>query len=149
MAGHHRHRPRRARLADAAGPRTPSRGRRLLLGRTDRPGTALQRGELLRYLRRLGREAESFPGCPQPYAAGLRGDWQAAADAWERIGDPYERALEMAESGEVEPTVEALLMLERLEARPAAALVRRRLRELGMTRLPRGPQPATRHNPPA
>ena len=119
----------------------------LLLGRTDRPGTALQRGELLRYLQRLGREAEPFPGCPQPYAAGLRGDWQAAAEAWECIGDPYERALEMAESGEVEPTVEALLMLERLEARPAAALVRRRLRELGMTRLPRGPQPATRANP--
>ena len=53
----------------------------------------------------------------------------------------------MAESGEVEPTVEALLMLERLEARPAAALVRRRLRELGMTRLPRGPRPATRAHP--
>ena len=119
----------------------------VLLGRTDRPGTALQRGELLRYLQRLGREAEPFPGCPQPYAAGLTGDWQAAADAWERIGDPYERALEMAESGEIEPTVEALLMLDRLEAKPAAAMVRSRLRELGMTRLPRGPRPATRSHP--
>jgi DNA-binding CsgD family transcriptional regulator len=119
----------------------------VLLGRTDRAGTALQRGELLRYLQRLGRQAEPFPGCPQPYAAGLRGDWQAAADAWKCIGDPYEQALEMAESGRVEPTVEALLMLERLEARPAAVMVRRRLRELGMTRLPRGPQPATRAHP--
>jgi DNA-binding NarL/FixJ family response regulator len=38
-------------------------------------------------------------------------------------------------------------MLERLEARPAAVMVRRRLRELGMTRLPRGPRPATRAHP--
>jgi DNA-binding NarL/FixJ family response regulator len=95
----------------------------------------------------VGRKAEPFPGCPQPYEAGLTGDWQAAADAWEHIGDPYERALEMAESGEIEPTVEALLLLDRLEARPAAAMVRRRLRELGMTRLPRGPRPATRAHP--
>jgi DNA-binding CsgD family transcriptional regulator/tetratricopeptide (TPR) repeat protein len=119
----------------------------LLLDRTERPGTALQRGELLRYLHRLGRTAEPFPDCPQPYAAGIRGDWRAAADAWQRIGDPYERALEMADSGQVEPTVEALLVLDRLQARPAAAMVRRRLRDLGMTRLPRGPQPATRTNP--
>ena len=44
-----------------------------------------------------------FAGCPEEFAAGLRGDWRAAAAAWERIGDPYERALELAESGEVEP----------------------------------------------
>jgi DNA-binding CsgD family transcriptional regulator/tetratricopeptide (TPR) repeat protein len=119
----------------------------LLLARTDRAGTAQQRGELLRYLRRMGYRVEPFPGCPEPYAAGLRGEWRAAADEWERIGDPYERALEMAESGEVEPTVEALLTLDGLEARPAARIARQRLRELGMTHLPRGPKPATRANP--
>src|SRR5690349_4967039 len=80
----------------------------------------VQRGELLVYLRRLGYPAAPFAGCPEPYAAALRGDWRSAADAWRSADDPYEHAL---------------------------ALVRRRLRELGVTRLPRRPQPGTRANP--
>ena len=55
---------------------------RLLSERTQRPGVDRFRGELQRYLRRLGRPAEAFPGCPEEFAAGLRGDWRAAADAW-------------------------------------------------------------------
>ena len=60
----------------------------LLLERTDRPGMAVQRGELLMYLRRLGYPAEPFPGCPEPYAAALRGDWRSAADALAQRGRP-------------------------------------------------------------
>jgi DNA-binding CsgD family transcriptional regulator len=111
------------------------------------PGGERGRAELLRLLRRLGEPVEPFPGCPEEYAAGLRGDWAAAAAAWDRIGDPYARALELADSGEVEPTREALRVLDELGARPAAALVRRRLREMGVSVVPRGPQPATRANP--
>lgn len=48
-------------------------------------------GELLRYAARAGLPAEPFDGCPEPWATGLRGDWRIAADAWERLGDPYER----------------------------------------------------------
>jgi DNA-binding NarL/FixJ family response regulator len=55
--------------------------------------------------------------------------------------------LELADSGEVGPTMEALRILDELGARPAAALVRRRLRHLGVSAVPRGPQPATRANP--
>ncbi|WP_433508348.1 helix-turn-helix transcriptional regulator [Pseudonocardia halophobica] len=77
----------------------------------------------------------------------MRGDWRAAAAAWERLGDPYERALELAESGRPEPTLQALQLLGGLGAEPAALLVRRRLRDLGITRIPRGPLPATRDNP--
>jgi DNA-binding CsgD family transcriptional regulator len=119
----------------------------VLLERTDRPGCAVHRGELLRYLKRLGRPVEIFPGCPAEYAAGIAGDWRAAADAWQKAGDPYERALELAESGLAEPTVEALHLLTTLGATPAAALVRRRLRELGVTRIPRRPDRTTRANP--
>jgi hypothetical protein len=36
----------------------------LLLERTDRPGMAVQRGELLLYLGRLGYPAAPFAGCP-------------------------------------------------------------------------------------
>jgi hypothetical protein len=42
--------------------------------RTDRPGTAYHRGELLRWLRRLGEPVTSFPGCPAEFAAGIDGD---------------------------------------------------------------------------
>jgi DNA-binding CsgD family transcriptional regulator len=119
----------------------------LLLERTDRPGMLVQRGELLVYLRRLGYPAEPFPGCPEPYAAALRGDWRSAADAWLGEGDPYEHALELAGSGQVEPALEALTILDGLGAMPAVALVRRRLRGLGVTRLPRRPQPGTLTNP--
>ncbi len=119
----------------------------LLLERTDRPGCHVQRGELMRYLRRLGLASQPFSGCPDGYAAGLSGDWKAAAAAWEEAEDPYERALELAESGEVEATLEALDMLLRLGADPAAALVRGRLQRLGVTRLPRGPQSSTRAHP--
>ncbi len=119
----------------------------LLLDRTDRPGMLIQRGELLVYLRRLGYPVEPFPGCPEPYASALQGDWRSAADAWLRAGDPYERAVELAGSGEVEPTLEALTVLDSLGAKPAAAIVRWRLRELGVARLPRRPQPGTLTNP--
>ncbi|MDT0350207.1 ATP-binding protein [Pseudonocardia charpentierae] len=119
----------------------------LLRVRTDRPGAAHLRGELLRWLCRLGEPVTSFPGCPPEFAAGIGGDWRAAAAEWERVGDPYERALELLESGEAEPTLEALTVLDGLGARPAATLARRRLRELGVVQVPRGPAAATRTNP--
>ncbi len=119
----------------------------LLLARTDRPGAQRYRGELLRYLRRCGWPAEEFAGCRPEHLLGLRGDWAGAAAEWARIGDPYERALELAESGLAEPTLEALGLLDDLEAEPAARLVRGRLRDLGVARIPRGPRPATRAHP--
>ena len=114
--------------------------------RTEHPGGASFRAELLRYLARAGVSAEPFEGCPEPWASGLRGDWRAAAAGWEAAGDPYEQALELAESGESEPSREALRILDGLGATAAATLVRRRLRALG-ARVPRGPQTATRANP--
>jgi DNA-binding CsgD family transcriptional regulator/tetratricopeptide (TPR) repeat protein len=119
----------------------------LLLERTDRRGMLLQRGELLMYLRRLGYPATGFDGCPEPYASALAGDWRSAAAAWLDLGDPYEHALALAESDQVEPGLEALAILDGLGAAPAVALVRRRLRGLGVTRLPRRPQPGTLANP--
>ena len=59
------------------------------------------------------------------------GDWRAAAAAWQEAGDPYETALELAESGEADATGEALRILEDLRAEPAAARVRERLRAMG------------------
>jgi hypothetical protein len=51
---------------------------------------------------------------------------------------PYEAALALAEAGE-----ESLAELRRLGAAPAAALVSRRLRDLGVRGVPRGPRAST------
>ncbi|MHC1558779.1 ATP-binding protein [Actinomycetospora sp. C-140] len=102
--------------------------------------------ELARWLRRVGGPVVPVAGAPEELAAGLDGDTSTAAAAWERVGAPYERALELAESGEAEPLLRALDVLHDLGATPAAALVRRRLAERGV-RPPRGPQEATRTNP--
>ncbi len=130
----------------AGQPEIAERVAAVLLARTEHPGAAPFRGELLRYLARAGLPAESFAGCPPAWAAGIEGDWRAAAAAWQEAGDPYEAALELAESGEADATGEALRILEGLRAEPAAALVRERLRAMGAP-VPRGPRAVTRSNP--
>jgi DNA-binding CsgD family transcriptional regulator len=112
-----------------------------------RPGAEPVTAELTRYAARAGLAVTAPEDCPQPWAAGLAGDWQAAALGWDRVGDPYERALELAESGLAEPTLEALRTLRALGAEPAVAVVKNRLRELGVRVVPRGPAPATRTHP--
>ncbi len=82
----------------------------------------------------------------EPYALMIAGDWQAAADAWQALNMPYERALALAEGPE-EALRESLGLLEQLGAGPLGAIVRRRLRERGVRGLPRGPRASTRENP--
>ncbi|GAA1847656.1 AAA family ATPase [Pseudonocardia ailaonensis] len=120
---------------------------RALLPRTVGPGRERERGELARWLHRLGEPVEDFPGCPEEFAAGLRGDHLGAAAAWERIGAPYERACELVDSQDPAAMLDGLVILDELGARPAAALTRARLRERGVERVPRGPQQTTRANP--
>ena len=118
-----------------------------VVARTRGEGRERLHAELLSWMRRLGEPVTAFDGCPPEYAAGLSGDWQAAAAAWEQLGDPYERALELLGSGEAAPILEALTVFDALDARPAAALTRARLRSLGVTAIPRGPVPTTRAHP--
>jgi DNA-binding NarL/FixJ family response regulator len=81
------------------------------------------------------------------YAAGISGDWAAAAAGWERIGAPYQRALELLDSADVAATVEGFQILDALGAGKAVQIARRRLRDLGVSQVPRGPKPATKANP--
>ena len=74
-------------------------------------------------------------------------DWRRAADVWEEIGAPYERALALFDSGEEEPMLAGLALLDELGATAPARLVRRRLQALGVTRVPRGPRASTRAHP--
>jgi DNA-binding CsgD family transcriptional regulator len=104
------------------------------------------RGELLFWQSRVAPAAADAGEVAEPYQLLLRGDWQAAADAWERIGMPYERALALAEGPE-DALREALAILDELGAAPLATIVRRRMRERGVRSVPRGPNEATRANP--
>ena len=70
-----------------------------------------------------------------------------APERWRDLGCPYEAALAPTDADEEEPLRRALDELARLGARPAADIVVRRLRELGVRRLPRRPRRATAANP--
>ena len=84
----------------------------------------------LAWWRRQGGIREPVPAdAAGPFELQLRGDWQAAAAAWRDAGCVYEAALATAESGGEAGLRTALQELQQLGARPAAAMVARRLRE--------------------
>jgi DNA-binding CsgD family transcriptional regulator/tetratricopeptide (TPR) repeat protein len=83
----------------------------------------------------------------EPYALAIGGDWSSAAERWRELGCPYEAALALADADDESALRQALDELQALGARPAAAIVARRLRERGVRRIPRGPQARTVENP--
>ena len=103
-------------------------------------------GELLFWQSRVHPVGPIAERIAEPYRLMLSGEWRSAASAWERIGMPYEQALALAEGPE-EALLDALAILDRLEAGPLASIVRQRLRKLGVRGVPRGPRAATRGNP--
>ncbi|MBO3750611.1 AAA family ATPase [Streptosporangiaceae bacterium NEAU-GS5] len=72
-----------------------------------------------------------------PYGMQTHGDWSGAEAAWERLGCPYEAALARGDSADPVDLTQALQRLERLSAGPAALLLTRRLRALGLDVRPR------------
>ena len=105
-------------------------------------------GEILSWRRR----AEVVDAVPEtaigePFDLQLGGDWRAAAQRWRELGCPYQAALALYDGGDEDGLREALDEFHALGARPAAAIVARRLRELGARGLPRGPRARTRENP--
>jgi DNA-binding CsgD family transcriptional regulator/tetratricopeptide (TPR) repeat protein len=106
-------------------------------------------GELA-YWRRQAGIREKLPPTEllaEPYRLSIAGDWAQAADLWRKIGCPYEAALALADSDDETTVRHAVEQLQRLGARPAAAIAARRLRERGVRGIPRGPRPRTRENP--
>ncbi|MGF1668211.1 MAG: AAA family ATPase [Acidimicrobiia bacterium] len=118
-----------------------------LLPLVERANLVYARGEILRHLVRLGEEATPFVGCPDGHAAGIDSDHDAAAAAWDAVGNPYEAAVELCESATEATAFEGLRRLDDLGATATAARYRRQLRERGVAGVPRGPQRATRDNP--
>ena len=102
-------------------------------------------GELAYWRWRAGRSDRPPDWIAHPFALQIAGDWRGAADAWRRLGCPYEEARALAE-GDYAAQEYALVTFDRLGARPAAADLRRVMRMQGVQRVPRGPRPTTRAN---
>jgi DNA-binding CsgD family transcriptional regulator len=111
-----------------------------------RQGAWSEAGELARWRRRAGLR-DHVAGAVGPDAAALIGDAEAAARLWAELGCPYEAALALTDAEDADAVRRGLIELQRLGARPAAAIVALRLRERGVRRLPRGPYSAARENP--
>jgi DNA-binding CsgD family transcriptional regulator len=104
--------------------------------------------ELACWRRRAGTEVQALAELPAPpYAAELAGDVARAAELWTALGCRYEAAVARGQSDDEPQLRQALEELQSLGAKPAAAIVARRLRERGARGLPRGPRPATKQNP--
>ena len=83
----------------------------------------------------------------EPYRLSIAGEWRSAAERWRELGCPYEAALALADADDDAALRQALEELNGLAARPAAAILARRLRDRGVRGLPRGPRSTTRQNP--
>jgi len=93
----------------------------------------------------LGTASPVDPGAP--YGLQLDGRYEAAHSRWVEAGCPYEAALALADAEDEKLLRRSLEELQALGARPAWAIVARRLRGRGERALPRGPRPSTRRNP--
>lgn len=103
-------------------------------------------GEFSFWRRAAGGRAGAPAWSARPFLLQIRGDWRGAARLWERVGCPYERARALAD-GDTAAQLKALEIFSALGAAPAAAALRRRMRDDGVRRIPRGPRASTRGNP--
>jgi DNA-binding CsgD family transcriptional regulator/tetratricopeptide (TPR) repeat protein len=82
---------------------------------------------------------------PAPRAH-VQGHWREAAKAWSETSCPYEQAMALS-LGDESSQLEALAILDRLGAAPAASKLRREMRARGARGIPRGPNAHTKANP--
>jgi DNA-binding CsgD family transcriptional regulator/tetratricopeptide (TPR) repeat protein len=103
-------------------------------------------GELAYWRRRNGVVDDVPPDVEGPWGLLLVGDWRGAAAAWDAANRPYEAALARSEADDEDALRAALDELYRLDARPLSTMVARRLRDLGVRDIPRGPRRSTLAN---
>ena len=98
-----------------------------------------------RHLAGAGRRRPRSPA-GSPLRTGTRGPLDEAADAWQRLGCPFEQALALARSGEPGAVRRSVPLFEALGAEAAAARARLLLRAQGLP-TPRSPRATTRAHP--
>ena len=103
-------------------------------------------GELAFWQWRAGESVTLPDWAAPPYALHIHGDWSAAAAAWAELGCPYEQARALAD-GDPPAQLLALDIFDRVGAKPSAEALRQKLRQAGVSNVPRGPRPSTRENP--
>lgn len=103
--------------------------------------------ELAFWMWRGAGATQPLKGPMTPFALQMRGDWREAAEAWAQLGCPYEQAVALMDGEDSTCLLEALEILDALGAAPAAAILRRRLRSMGVQGVPRGARHKTRAHP--
>jgi DNA-binding CsgD family transcriptional regulator len=81
-----------------------------------------------------------------PYAAQVAGPPRRAAEMWDAVQMPYHAALALGDSDDEADLREAVSRLDPMSP-PAARIVRRRMRELGLRAIPAGARASTRSDP--
>jgi len=104
-------------------------------------------GELYVWRRRAGLREPILRELEAPFRLELDDEFEAAAEAWSKLGCPYEAALALAGAEGEDALRRSLAELRRLGARPAADRVARTLRERGVRDVRQGPRRATQDNP--
>jgi DNA-binding CsgD family transcriptional regulator len=108
------------------------------------------RGELCYWRSRAAGEVVNGFSTPadiaEPWRLMVAGEWEDAASAWEQLGMAYEQALALTDGGEA-ALRRALQILNRVGRGPLSMFARRKLRQLGVRDVPRGPNKTTRENP--
>jgi len=102
-------------------------------------------GELAHWMWIATGDAGDITSAAEPYRAMIEGAWEDAASGWAEIGCRYEQAQCLA-TGTPDRQLEALSILDDLQAAPFAARLRRSLRAAGVS-VPRGPYSAARNHP--
>jgi len=103
------------------------------------------RGRAALWMQRLDTLDTIPDGLPPIHVKQLSGDWAGAAQEWQQLGCPFERAMALIDGDEAAQR-EAFAILESLGATATIKRCRERLVERG-GRIPRGPRPKTRANP--
>jgi DNA-binding CsgD family transcriptional regulator/tetratricopeptide (TPR) repeat protein len=111
------------------------------------PTSARTAGEALFWSWRAGELGRDPSSVTDPYRLTMLGDPRGAAAAWRDLGCPYEAADALTASDDHGDLLAALAAFDRLGAARPAALLRARLREAGVTSVPRPPRPETAAEP--
>ena len=103
-------------------------------------------GELAYWLWKANHLPEIPERIAKPYLLQIKGEWKAAAELWKELQCPYEQALALSEGNE-ESMREAIEIFDRLGASATSQLIKLKMREMGIKRVPKGPRKITRKNP--
>ncbi len=99
------------------------------------------------WLARLESPATITTELPEPYVLEIAGRLAEAAAAFDKIGRAYDAAMVRLHDSDAEALRQAVGTFDTLGAQMASAQARRRMKELGIGNIPRGPRPGTRSAP--